>query len=411
MRIRRNARKQPDRVIFFGPLAATGMDTHQPDHYRLLGVSAKADALELKNSYRKLSRVFHPDRQRGSVRAADCFKLIAAAYAELSDPARRLHYDRVLLLKDPLRLVEDPRAARALDVVDSVVARLRKKLPELPGAERGRDLRVEHPVPFAIAMLGGDVRVQAAYQTVCLPCSGQGTSEPERNPICHVCVGHGSLRIGLRRSEMGCGFCLGRGTVLLAPCASCAGKGLVGASHEVTVTLPPRCHDGLHVRVRQAGERAASGGPSGDLVVVVRVQPHPLLQAARDDLVCQVPLTWTQAAVGARVPVPTLEGPEWLTIPPETPAGREFRIANRGLPLPTPVGARILQPTVRAGQTPQSRGALRLVVVIDAPQGLTATQLEAVRALGAMLGFDRFPRAQAYLRAVEGLEPPSEPPA
>jgi len=371
------------------------METYQPDHYRLLGVSARADAGELKNSYRRLSRIFHPDRQHGSDRAAECFKQIATAYAELSDPNRRSQYDRLLLLKDPLRMVDDPRAERALDVLDNVVARLRKKPLAIPGAQRGRDLRVHHSVAFAKAMLGGEVHVRAEYETACAACAGQGTSEPARNPTCHVCLGHGSLRVGLRRQEAGCGFCKGRGAVLLAPCKPCHGKGIVSTSHEVMVTLPPRCHDGLHVRIRGAGEKAVLGSEAGDLVVVVAVQGHPLLRAERDDLVCQVPLTWSQALRGARVRVPTLEGVEWLTIPQETPAGREFRILNRGLPM--------------AGH-PDRRGALRLQVVVDVPHGLGAAQLEAVRALEQLLGSAVFARCAEYGHVIEQLHAASEAP-
>jgi molecular chaperone DnaJ len=366
-----------------------GAATYQPDHYRLLGISARATPEDIRNHYRRLSRVFHPDRQRGSEAASDCFKQIAGAYAELSDPARRLNYDRMLMLKDPLRLVDDPRAERALDVLDRMVSRIRRKAPMLPGMSRGRDLRVLQGVPFAKAMLGGDVTVHAAYDSVCMRCTGQGTTEPERNPTCHVCLGHGTVRVGLRRHEQSCGFCHGRGAVLLAPCQGCAGKGLLPVDQEVTVTLPPRCRDSAVVRVRGAGEKSLVSGPAGDLVVVVQVEPHPLLRAEGDDLVCEVPLTWTQAAAGARVAVPTLEGPEVLQVAAGSPSGREFRIQGRGLPLP---GS-------------DRRGALRVRVVVDVPADLLPAQLEAVRALEALLGSHTFARAAAYARAVEALRP------
>jgi molecular chaperone DnaJ len=378
-------------------MARREMDTYQPDHYRLLGVPAHATVDDVRNNYRKLSRIFHPDRQRGSEVAADCFKQIAAAYAELSDPLRRLNYDRTLMLKDPLRLVDDPRAERALDVLDRVVTRLRRKPAQLPGIVRGRDLRVQQPVPFAVAMQGGQVRVRALYQTTCSGCMGQGTSEPERNPICHVCQGHGQVRVGLRRLDQTCGFCHGRGAVIVAPCATCAGKGSAELAKDVAVDLPARCRDGAILRVRGAGETVASGGPAGDLVVVVHVEPHALLRAEGDDLLCDVPLTWSQAVAGAQVPVPTLDGQQWLSVPPGTPAGREFRIAGHGLPVPG------------TGR----RGALRVRVLLDCPRPLLPAQIEAVRALEGLLGADAFRGVAEYLRLVEGLgvAPPATDPS
>jgi len=366
------------------------MQAYQPDHYRLLGVTAHADAAALKSSYRRLSRVFHPDRQQGSARAKECFQQIATAYAELTDAERRLQYDRLLMLRDPLRLMDDPRAEKALDVLDQVVSRLRKKPQALPGMGRGRDLRVAQHVPFVTAMLGGEVTVQAEYDTMCPTCLGQGTIEPERNPVCHVCQGHGALRVGLRRQEQSCGFCQGRGTILLAPCTTCDARAQVHTRHEVQVRVPARCRDGSLLRVRGAGEKPVRGGQPGDLVVAVQIQPHPLLRAEGDDLVCTVPLTWVQAVAGAKVWVPTLEGPEALTVPPGTPSGREFRIVGRGLPLVSAAGS-------------TRRGALRLQMALDLPDVAMASQVEAVRALEQLLGPAAFAGVAAFARQVQAL--------
>ncbi len=366
-------------------------ETHTPDHYRLLGVAPRATDAQIKAAYRKLSRIYHPDAQGGSPVAENCFKQVAGAYAELADPARRLNYDRMLMLRDPIRLVDDPRAERALDVLDTVVTRLRKRQTALPSAGHGRDLRVEHPLPFAKAMLGGIVTVRAEFATTCTPCHGAGTSEPERNPVCHVCQGQGTLKTGLRRQDMRCAFCSGRGLLLLAPCKGCGGSGQVAAHQDVDVHVPMRCRDGAHLRVRGGGE-AAPGGKAGDLVVVVRIQPHAFLRADGDDLVCQVPLTWSEALAGARVPVPTLGGTHWLTVPPGTPPGREFRVGGHGLPVgSSPAG-------------PAKRGALRVQVFMDMPSELAPSQVAAVLALEAQLGVQRFARATAYRAAVDGLD-------
>ena len=365
-------------------------ETYQPDHYRVLGVHPKATDAEIKTAYRKLSRVYHPDRQGGNRLAEDCFKLIAAANADLSDPGRRLNYDRTLLLKDPLRMVDDPRAARALDVLDDVVTRLRKRQTALPGRAHGRDLRVEHALPFALAMLGGLTQVRAAYETLCPDCRGATTTEPERNPTCHVCAGQGTVKSGLRRHDMRCGFCAGRGLILMAPCRTCAGQGQVRTEKDVPLQVPPRCREGAHLRVRGGGE-SVPGGSTGDLLAIIHITPHPFLKAEGDDLLAQVPVTWGEAAAGARVPVATLEATEWLTLPPGTPAGREFRIAQRGLPIVT-------------GGQPTKRGTLRVQIVIDMPADLTPSETAAVLLLESQLGSQRFTRATSYRAALTNTD-------
>lgn len=364
-----------------------------PDHYRVLGVGVRATTEDIKVAYRKLSRVYHPDRHqqagalRGANRAEEAFKLIAAAYAELSDPARRQNYDRLLTLRDPLRLVDDPRAERALDVLDLVVNRLRKKPEALPGAKRGRDLRVVQPIAFVVAALGGSVAVTAAYETVCRTCRGQGTTEPQRNPVCHACQGSGLLKVGLRRQDQPCGFCDGRGAVLLAPCATCAGSAAEHIERKVTITVPQRVRDGQVLRVRGAGEQPVLGGPAGDLVVELQVRPHPLLTADGDDLVCQVPLRFSQAAMGTRVSVPTLEGIETLTLPAGVTTGTTIRIAGRGLP----------------GVTVDRRGALRVVVQVDAAAVISAAHGAVLTAFEAALPAGAFARVSAYEQALTSL--------
>ncbi len=360
------------------------MDSYQPDHYRLLGVSLHAEPEEIKNNYRKLSRIYHPDAQGGSDTAEDCFKQISAAYTDLADVGRRQHYDRMLMVKDPLRMVDDPRAERALDVLDRVVARVRRKQAALPSVPTGRDLRVKQSIPFAIAVLGGKVAVRASYPTPCGTCLGAATLMPDRVPVCHVCAGQGTLRVGLRRTEQACGFCHGKGQITLRPCASCRGSGQGTTERVVEVQLPARMTQGAVVRVRGAGE-PGQGAQTGDLVVVVDILSDPLLRCEKDDLVVDVPLTWHQAAAGARILVPTLEGLEQLTVPPASSSGREFRIADRGLPLQG-----------RAG-----RGALRVRLVVDVPSTLTRDQLQLLHNLEqAAGGRQAYSRVQAFERAL-----------
>lgn len=373
------------------------MGAHVPDHYRLLGVSTQAEPRALKDSYRRLSRIYHPDLQGGSQLATSRFQLISAAYTTLADELERERYDRLLLLTDPLRFVHDPRADKALDVLDGVVKRLRgRRNKALPGREKGRNLRVLRELDFATAALGGIVQVGASYRTACDDCGGAGTVEPARNPPCHVCGGDGRLKVGVRRQAQPCGFCDGRGQVLLAPCEPCMGRGEVQVERSIATDVPPRCRDGVILRVRGAGERAVppSGaqrdgrapGLPGDLLVEIRVRPDPLFAVEGDDVVVVVPISYSEAVLGASVPVPTLRGTERLRIDPGTPSGRELRIAGRGLP--------------RRG----GHGDMRYRVVVDVPNSLSASERAAVLALDEALASDRLARRAHYRERVTARE-------
>lgn len=359
------------------------MDVYVPDHYRVLGIAVTADAAAIKDAYRKLSRVYHPDRHGGSARATSCFQFISSAHVELSDPLRRLNYDRQLLLRDPLRMVDDPRAARALDVLDLVVRRIQRKPEALPGAERGRDLRVKHEISFELAALGGTTLVAVSYDSVCATCRGQGTTEPARNPVCHVCQGKGTVKHGLRRTNDECGFCAGRGAVLLASCTECAGRGIAHIDRQIGVTVPARAAAGVVLRARGMGETPALGSQPGDLVVELTVAAHPILAVEGDDLVARVPVTWLQAVAGGTVAIPTLEGVERLTLPGDGGGRRELRVANRGM--------------VRADG---SRGALRVRLEVDVPRGLPAADLATVAELQARWGEDAFAGVADYARKI-----------
>lgn len=362
------------------------MPSYQPDHYRLLGLAPQAEETLLKESYRRLSRVFHPDLQQGSRAATIRFQQISTAYAELSDSQRREQYDRLLMLRDPLRFVHDPRAERALDLVDGVVKRIRRQRRALPGRERGRDLRVRHSVPFRVAALGGATVVVAQYRTICAGCAGEGSQTPERNPTCHVCAGAGRVKVGLRRSMLTCGFCDGHGVVLLAPCPSCDGEAMVNTERRVQVHVPRRCPDGAILRVRGAGEQPQAGGPPGDLVVQVSVAADRLLRVSGDDLLCTLPLTWAEAVVGCTVTVPTLEGTERLRIAAGARSGQELRINGRGL-----YGS-------------ERRGDLRYSLLMDSPEGLSDGEKAVVAEFEARIGRARFARRAAFDAAVAALE-------
>ena len=335
------------------------MITHEPDAYRLLGVSVRADVATIRERYLALSRVFHPDRAGGSSRATAAFQRVASAYRTLSDQSTRDRHDRELMLREPLRLAEDTAAERALDAIGQVSERMRERRRALPSQQRGRDLWAAATVPFPVAVLGGPWSVAVAYRSACKACDATGSVDFEREPHCHVCGGSGELRVGLRREPRRCGFCEGRGSVLLRPCDGCGGGREVGVERDVGVEIPPRCRDRGTLRVRGGGEEGRHGGGPGDLVVEVHLGDDTLLSLDGDDVICRLPLTWAQATCGATVDVPSLEGIERLRIPAPISSGAELRVPGRGAPCRT------------QHKGPQTRGDLRYRIEIDTPVGLS----------------------------------------
>ncbi len=369
------------------------MRTCDPDAYRLLGVPVHATDALIRERYLSLSRTFHPDRAGGSAEATRAFQTISGAYRALSEPAARQAVDRELAIREPSRFAEGSGAVRAAEALAAGLGRLSARRQRLPAPGRGRDLRVVVAVPFSRAALGGEQPVQATWRTVCGDCGGQGSQAPEAEPDCHVCAGAGAVPVGVRRLLHRCGFCDGRGRVLLRPCSGCTGSGERVASREVSVPIPPRCRDGQLLRVRGEGEASAGGdlgrgggGDPGDLIVDVRVSGDPLLQIEGDDVVCALPLTLGQLLRGDSVDVPSLEGVQRLRLPAGLGDGQELRIVGRGLPR-------------REG----GRGDLRYRVQVDVPV-LTGAKPDAAQtawqALEAAIGPRGHRRALRFAEAV-----------
>ncbi len=343
------------------------MRTHEPDAYRLLGVPVDAEPQQIRERYLALSRQYHPDRAGGSARATAAFQAIAGAYKTLGDRNQREAVDRAIALQDPWRLANDPRAERAVDAVNGLLDRVARRRPQLPHARRGRDLRVVVQVPFAAAIRGGVRAVDANWRGTCDGCGGTGSDDLTQEPSCHVCDGSGVVRAGLRREAHRCGFCAGRGVVLLRPCSRCDGEGTRDLQRTIDVELPARCRDGALLRVRDGGEPGTHGGAAGDLIVDVRVLPDPWLRLEGDDIVGRLPVTIRQACLGGSIDVPCLEGVERLRLPAGVEEGQELRVVGRGAP--------------RLGG---GRGDLRYRIEIDVPRLDVDNARDATAALDAL---------------------------
>ena len=314
------------------------------DFYIVLGVDRAATLNDIKRAYKRLARKYHPDINPGDRMAAQQFQQIAQAYETLSDPDRRHRYDSGGLHAemtpatfgfDGFDFSISVSGSSASTFGDLFADVLQPREPPADGPERGADLHQIVTFSFDEAMRGGQRDIVITRHDVCRACRGSGyTATAERN--CIHC--HGS---GLMKSARGhmvfskpCPHCGGVGRQAHARCGACAGLRLETRTEPLTVQIPPGLADGARVRVPGKGHAGRNGGEAGDLFVTVRVEPHPLFRREGDDLHLVVPVAVHEAALGARVDVPSLEGTARLRVPPGTQSGQRFRLRERGAPSP-----------------------------------------------------------------------------
>jgi molecular chaperone DnaJ len=315
------------------------------DLYDTLGVARTASADEIRKAYRRLARVHHPDANAGDPAAEDRFKEISHAHDVLSDPDKRKEYD------DRLRFGGrmpngGPGGAGGPDMggfggdfADMFSTIFRgaggaRTAPREPAARRGADVEVEVNLSFDQAMAGAHVPVSVETPVACADCHGSGAKPGTSPRLCPECKGR-----GVRGRDAGsfafnepCPRCGGNGTVIDDPCPTCGGSGSTSSRSQIKVRIPPGVKDGTRIRAKGKGQAGVRGGPPGDLQVITRVAPSRLFTRKGDDLVINVPVTFAEAALGAQVEVPTLDGRVKLTVPPGSPDGRSLRIAGQGAP-------------------------------------------------------------------------------
>src|ERR671914_730501 len=301
----------------------------EKDFYAVLGVSKDASAGDIKKAYRKLAQQHHPDANKGDKASEERFKEVGRAYAVLSDPKKRAEYDeaRRLLASGafggggfggfPGGGGGFPGGGRVrvedLGGLGDLFGNLFGGGPQSQtAARRGRDVESEVTLGFEEAVRGATIPLQL------------------RGPApCHTCHGSGAKPGTLPRP---CPACQGRGSLIDDPCPTCNGRGSEVRTRELRVRIPVGVNDGATVRLKGQGEPGQAGAPAGDLIVKVRVTPHPLFGRSGQDLVITVPVTFAEAALGTELKVPTLDGPVTLKVPAGTQNGRTFRVRGRGVP-------------------------------------------------------------------------------
>lgn len=363
------------------------------DHYETLGVTADATDEEIKRAFKKLARVHHPDLNAGDPEAERRFKEINAAYEVLSDRERRARYDR-FGTDDPAAM-GDPFGAGLGDIFEAFFGQgtpFGSGSARGPaGPPRGEDLEAGVDLDLEDVVFGGEREITVRTAVRCEPCDGSGAAPDTAPSQCGECAGTGQVR-RVRQSLLGqmvtasvCTSCGGLGHVIEHPCPECDAQGRTIEPRTYSVEVPPGIGDGQTLRLSGRGAAGPRGGASGDLYVSVRVRPHPVFRREGDDLVHELHIPFTQAALGTHLDYSTLDGPENLVIPRATETDTVFRLRGRGVP------------HVRG----RGRGDLLVRVVVDVPDDLDDEQEALLRSFAELRAEPVADRDQSLLAKIK----------
>jgi molecular chaperone DnaJ len=319
------------------------MATTPRSPYDVLGVAKGASADEIKKAYRKLAREYHPDRNPGDEAAEERFKEVQGAYDLLSDPEKRKQYDAFGSANGRAGAGGFPGGNYNFNVDD--FGDLGDFFGNLFGgrggatraqsrSQRGSDVEVEVNLSFEDSLKGIETKIPVTLETACSECHGSGARPGTAPKICPECNGRGVVAEsqGFFALSQPCPRCRGNGTVIEDPCPRCGGSGRERRTKRYTVKIPAGVKDGTRIRLKGKGEAGFSGGEAGDLYVVTRVQPSKLYERRGDDLVVELPVTFTEAALGATVEVPTPDGTVSVKVKPGTQDGTLLRVKGKGAP-------------------------------------------------------------------------------
>ncbi|MCI0548781.1 MAG: molecular chaperone DnaJ [Candidatus Rokubacteria bacterium] len=361
------------------------------NYYGILGVDQGADENELKRAYRKLARLYHPDKNSGDKAAEERFKEVTEAYAVLSDPDKRAHYDR---------FGTAPASAGAAGFQDGGFGSIFEDLFEgffgqqerggrRTRARRGEDLRYDLRITLEEAAEGLETKLQIPRHETCETCRGAGTQAGTRPEICRTCRGQGQVRFsqGFLTVARPCPQCGGEGQINRSPCRDCSGEGRQRKERLLKVNIPAGVEDGNQLRLTGEGDGGLLGGPAGDLYVVLHVEPHESFVRRAADLYCELPITFPQAALGAQVDVPVLKGKASLSIPAGTQPGASLRLKGQGMP------------HLRG----RGRGDAVYQVVVEVPTKLSARQREILEELQQISESDSGPLLASFVERMKKL--------
>ena len=366
------------------------------DYYEVLGLNKSASDDEIKKSYRKLAKKYHPDMNPGDKQAEENFKEVNEAYAVLSDPEKKSKYDQFG------HSAFDPSMGGGgfggagfggFDFGDIFGSMFgggfgSSSSSRRNGPMRGDDLQYRLTITFEEAAFGCKKDISYGRVEKCSECGGSGAAKGTSPETCPTCGGRGHVSVsqrtpfGVFQSTQTCDSCRGTGKIVKTPCKNCNAKGYVKIQKKLTVTIPAGIDNGETMRVSGQGNDGRNGGQAGDLYITVGVRPHQIFERSGTTLLCEVPLTFVEATLGAEIDVPTLTGSVKYNIPEGTQTGTRFTIRGEGLP------------SVRSGK----KGDLVFEVGVEIPKNLTEKQKNILRSFGEECGQKNFQKKQSFFK-------------
>ena len=373
------------------------MPSVKRDYYEILGVQRGATEQEIKSAYRKLALQFHPDRNPNNPDAEEKFKECSEAYAILADAEKREMYNRFGHAGVGAGTPGGGFDASVFQDFGDIFGEF-FGFGDLFGggrsggrtrAQRGADLREDITIEFEEAAFGVEKQITYRKHELCEKCNGSGSTQGKAPASCRTCGGRGQVRYqqGFFSIARTCPTCHGAGSVISDPCANCRGEGRVVQQKTIDAKIPAGVEDGTRIRFTGVGEAGVHGGPPGDLYLVLRVKQHAFFDRQGNDLYCVVPISFTQAAVGTEIQVPTLEGEQTLKIPEGTQSGTILKLRGKGVPVLNGHG----------------KGNLFVEVRVQTPTKLTKRQRELLQELQGIAQVENKPQRTSILGKMKDI--------
>jgi molecular chaperone DnaJ len=364
------------------------------DYYNTLGLNQQASDAEIKKAYKKLAMKHHPDRNDGNSESTETFKEVKKAYDILSDPQKKSMYDQFghAGVDQSMGGGPGPGAADFGDAFGDIFGDIFGGGRSNNGSNvyRGADLRFNMEISLEQAAKGTENQIKIPVMTSCEPCNGSGAKKGSKPIECETCHGQGQVRMqqGFFSVQQECPHCNGAGTTIKDPCSDCGGSGRVKETKTLSVKIPVGVDDGDRIRLSGEGEAGTNGGPTGDLYVVISLKEHQIFERDGANLHCEMPISFSIAALGGELKIPTLDGNAKIKIPAETQTGAAFRLKGKGIK------------PVRENHV----GDLHCHVVVETPVKLTEKQKKILEELEQMNQADsdkHSPRSKTWLDTVK----------